>query len=230
MHDDARRNDDCGAVEGLLPLFGMELLSGEERARVVEHLAPCGSCTARVRGFADVGDALLLLAPQVEPPLGLDVRVLEAIDRDRVSPNVSVRPHRRSVRTMRLPKVGAALVAVALIVGFGLGRLVDRPASPVVVTHPLVLSSDVPYGSNGGSITLAGGDTPWMVVSVAHLGYTGDVTCVVTLANGSKARLGRFWIADGDGSWSTRLPVRAAEVKYAKILTSSGALLAAASV
>lgn len=235
MREDSRNGGGCEEILGMLPLFGMELLSGEERARVVEHLPHCSSCATRARSYAEIGDSLLLLAPSVEPPLGLDVRVLDAIASEpspRVEPHPGTTPRRHRRLTSRARRVGlsALVVASALLVGIGIGRTVDVPAAPKTVTHALLSGAVGTYATELGSITFANGSPPWMVVSASHLGYSGSVTCELSLRDGATVRLGHFWISGGSGSWSTTLPVGIGGVVRVRILSNHGAILASASV
>ncbi|MGC8480115.1 MAG: zf-HC2 domain-containing protein [Acidimicrobiales bacterium] len=235
MREDSCNGGGCEEILGMLPLFGMELLSGDERARVVEHLPHCSSCATRARTYADIGDTLLLLAPSVEPPLGFDVRVLDAIASEpsrRMEPHPGAVPrrHRRSGSHARGVGLSALLVASALLVGIGIGRTVDAPVTPKTVTHAQLTGAVGTYAKELGSITFANGTPPWMVVSASHLGYSGSVTCELSLRDGATVRLGHFWISGGSGSWSTTLPVGVGSVVRVRILSDHGAILASASV
>ena len=57
--------------------FALGTLSGRRRAAVLDHLETCAHCNAEVESLADVTDKLLWLAPEAEPSLGFETRVIE---------------------------------------------------------------------------------------------------------------------------------------------------------
>jgi hypothetical protein len=57
--------------------FALGTLSGRSRALVLDHLETCAHCTAESEALADAADTLLWLAPEAEPPLGFETRVIE---------------------------------------------------------------------------------------------------------------------------------------------------------
>src|SRR5205807_10018654 len=91
----------CAEVAELAPELALGTLPGDQRASVLAHLDGCGRCRRLVKELADTADALLLLAPEVEPPAGFARRVARGL---------------RPARSSRWrPAVAAAVVA--LVVG-----------------------------------------------------------------------------------------------------------------
>ena len=69
----------CGTVEELAPELALGQLPGHERAAVLAHLAGCVGCRTLVEELSAVADSLLLLAPEDEPPVGFESRVVEQL-------------------------------------------------------------------------------------------------------------------------------------------------------
>src|SRR4051794_7116501 len=102
----------CVEVRTLCPEAALGLLSGSERADVLEHLDRCESCRELMHELSEVSDDLVLLAPNGEPPAGFEQRVLDRIGATR--------------RRRRWPIAIAALAAAVLaVVGFAVGRAGD---------------------------------------------------------------------------------------------------------
>src|SRR4051812_40612803 len=130
----------CEELHTIAPDIALDEVTGTERAAALAHLAGCESCRALVSELAGVADALLLLAPSVEPPPGFESRVL-----GRLAPAVVVR--RRPWAWV------AAAAAVAALVGGGVGYRIAQ------VTPARVLpAAGVLHGGDGaakGSVVLA---------------------------------------------------------------------------
>lgn len=97
----------CEEARALAPEFSLGSATGEERARVLHHLASCPDCRRFVSELAATADELLLLAPAAEPPAGFESRVLARLN-DRKRPGRWVR---RSL----------GIAAVALLAGGAAG-------------------------------------------------------------------------------------------------------------
>lgn len=70
----------CEEARALAPELSLGNATGEERARVLHHLASCPDCRRLVSELAAVADELLLLAPAHEPPAGFESRVLARLE------------------------------------------------------------------------------------------------------------------------------------------------------
>jgi hypothetical protein len=69
----------CTNVRPQLPELALGTLTGEERARTLEHVATCPACRQELAWLSDVGDELLRLAPTAQPPVGFETRALERL-------------------------------------------------------------------------------------------------------------------------------------------------------
>jgi hypothetical protein len=131
---------ECSRLYDLAPELALGLLDGAERAEVLAHLERCAKCHADVASLTELGEQLLLLAPQVPPPAGFETRVLARLapgpalaadvgdpgDRPRHLPSTTIRPHGRRPRRFprRLQMGVAAVAAVTLLVVAFVGLLV----------------------------------------------------------------------------------------------------------
>ena len=104
----------CARFDESLEELALGHVDEPERSLLLGHAASCVACRARLETTAAVGDRLLPLAPQHEPPAGFETRVLAQLA------SVERAPARRS--RWWLP----ALAAAALVLGAILGGVVGR--------------------------------------------------------------------------------------------------------
>lgn len=209
--------DECASYRAELVEFALGTLTGRARARMIEHLATCGPCGDEVASWSDVGDALLVLAPAIEPPIGFEERLLERhFDAPRT-------PRRRHAWR---PGLGAAVVVSVLVVlgavlGSGLSERAARTAPPLtarLTSHGRVL----------GQVFLTRGDPSWLSMSIDDRHWSGTAWCSVRLANGHVEPLGRFSVVNGVGAWSAQIHAGAARVTAATVSDNYGDVLATA--
>src|SRR6185436_4373450 len=104
----------CPEVREVAPDFAFGILDGEARADVLLHLDQCPTCQRYVSELSETADALVLLAPEAEPPPGFERRTLDRI----------VESSRR--RRWRMTKVAAVTAAAAVILSVVTVRIVDQ--------------------------------------------------------------------------------------------------------
>jgi hypothetical protein len=190
----------CVDVRGLIPEAALELLSGTERAEVLDHLDGCESCRELMHDLSEVADDLVLLAPNGEPPSGFEQRVLARI--------VPVRPRRR-----RAVVAGAIAAAVLAVVAFAAGRAVSSTSSVREV------AMRAPSGEVVGDAYLHGGDPTWVFVAVP--GWSNNSTAYrlrVTYLDGTTSEI------KGSGSWGTVLPGDPEQVRELAVIGDDGSV------
>ena len=69
----------CEEARELAAELALDVLPGDERARVLEHLAGCTSCQAVVDELSLAADGLLLALPEADPPPGFAERTVAAM-------------------------------------------------------------------------------------------------------------------------------------------------------
>jgi hypothetical protein len=215
----------CVDVEGSLAELTLGILPGDERALVLAHLDGCKRCQAEAERLTLTADTLLQLAPEVEPPVGFEVRLFERLG---VWPDTEVNVARRRISATldRLSNRGRALLAAAAValgiaLGFGGGW----------VANPGTSLASPPYDHSGtaatasllsddravGTVSTFSGTPGWMLMTVHGENVSGWVTCEVTLKDGKQVVVGRFRLDQGYGAWSARLPVSAQEIRSARV-------------
>ncbi len=182
----------CGQLRDVAPELALGVLGGAERAEAIIHVNGCARCQALVNELAEAADALPLLAPEIEPPVGFEQRVLS-----------SGRAHRRrSVR--RLVSAVAVAAAAAAILSVTIVRVVeagsDTPRATAPAAKPtavkMVSASALPAGwayvTNKHSIAIA----------VDYGVTSGSYHVAVQPRAGSTVTIGTMAVVDGRGSWT----------------------------
>ncbi len=215
------RSIECEAINDDLIEFALGTLTGRDRSRVLDHLETCGHCNAEVESLADVADKLLWLAPEAEPTLGFESRVIERFRGSEV--------HRRVARR-RVVSVLAAAALLLAVLGVSVDALVNdggasgQPSATIRPTTGRLMSD----GQVLGDVTISTGNPSWMIMDVDAGKLSGEVWCQVTLTNGRRETVGRFTITDGYGSWVAPLNTVARNVRSARIVNKNDTVLAAA--
>lgn len=214
----------CAPFQELLPELALGILDGRERAGALAHVATCPSCAAELEALSQAADAVVGAAPELEPPVGFEVRVLDAM-------HAGFRDRSRSRRRRRA--LAAAFAALLLLAGVGIGALVERPSAPA---PSATLAADVSYApfSAGGrplgaALAYGGGATSWMFVAIDHIRISGPIGCMVETSSGATVDLGEFWLDGGSGTWSVRLPVATSALRRAVLTDGHGRVVASAS-
>lgn len=213
----------CAEVRPELAELALGVLSGRERAAVLAHVDSCPDCEAELDQLSGLADQVLEVAPDAEPPVGFETAFFDRL-RAEAAP-----ARRRALRPTGRPAwLAAAAVVVAL--AFAGGWLTDRAVTggpgPSSAVAPSVTTADL-VGARGpvGTVTAVAGSPGWLVMKVDAAAGSGEVACEVTVADGATVHLGTFWLSAGYGQWSARLPVPASELRTARVVTASGAVI-----
>jgi hypothetical protein len=190
----------CADARERAPELALGILGGAERAEVVLHVNGCARCQAHVAELTEVADVLPQLAPEIEPPIGFESRVLRNLGADE-----------RRTRRRWLAAV-AAVAAAAIIVSITIIRVVESNDSTTVAASPpstsIVRSVPVSVVMRGGAADLSAG---WAYVSNRHgvavaLDYaaptSGVYTVMVRAHDGDEVSLGAMHVETGRGSWT----------------------------
>jgi hypothetical protein len=184
----------CAEAREVAPELALGVLGGAERAEALQHIDQCGPCRAVVAELTDAADALPLLAPEAEPPLGFERRMLARFGSAR----------RRTVR--RWITVVAATAAAAAIVSIVVVRVAERDDVPEVSEQAVSDVRSVPMiGGDGtpvGWAFVSDGRPAAMGVSVAYGLDAGRYTIEMQLASGRSLEVGGLNVVDGHGVWS----------------------------
>lgn len=219
----------CDGYQDELAELALGALTGRIRAEVLAHVEACPRCAEEMEELSRTADLLLQVAPEVEPPAGFEVRLLERLGEPR---QTAARPRRRIRQRLRTTRARAVLVAASTVAiagaGAGIGLTVASASAPAPapVLQATLLATD---GHTAvGRVVASPGSPPWlfMVVKPGHL--SGRVTCRVGLADGRWVTVGTFSLAEGYGSWSARLWVSVPSLRTAELVSPQGVVVAMA--
>lgn len=203
----------CSEVEQEATEYALGILPPEERRAVKAHLLSCRSCRDQVEEIREVGDRLVDLLPDAEPPLGLDHRILEHL--------AGAPPGRRR---RLLPVVAAAAAIIVAALTFAAVEVTGGHGS-----HPAELTATVHEAARDVGVIDVGGNPAWLTMTIRHLDATGTVTCQLVRRDGTTLTVGAFQIVNGSGSWGAPVPAGATQLAGARIVSSSGIPIASAS-
>ena len=214
----------CEQVHELAAELALGTLPGPERADVLGHLEHCAECQRLVEELADAADALLLLAPEVEPPAGFTGRVLGGLD----------------VPTTRRRRLGVAVLGAAaalfLAVGVGMAIVVshgttNRPRTSFALGTPGVVMASftpAPGEQTEGQVFSYAGRPSWVFMTVHDDGSSDTYRCQLELADGHRVEVGSFGLHDGAGSWGRTLALDVHHLRAVRLLDEHGATAATA--
>ena len=221
MNFDHENSNVCEEISSDLSEFALGSLTGRSRTLVLEHLSSCAQCQRELESLAVVADALLELAPVVEPPLGFEQRLVEKY-RAHV-------PRQRAHRSLRLASLAAAAV-ILLALGFVIGDAAithrSTPASNQIA--PPVTAQLTSQGRILGHVFVSGAHPAWIYMTFDEGKWSGTAWCSVTLKNGRVKDLGSFSLTNGYGAWDASVNVAANQVATAQVTDASGHVLATA--
>ncbi|HEY3671551.1 MAG TPA: zf-HC2 domain-containing protein [Acidimicrobiia bacterium] len=197
----------CAQVRELAPELALGILSGAERAEVVLHVNGCARCQAYVAELTEAADAIPQLAPEAEPPVGFEARVLQRLDAG------ERRTRRRWIAAV------AAVAAAAMIVSITVVRVIEsndstsarQEATPITpapkpVAVPMQLTA-APLPAGWAYVS----DGHGVAVSVSYGMESGGYTVQVKSPSGRAENIGTMTVSDNHGSWTGRSsrPIRA---------------------
>lgn len=202
----------CAAVEELASELALGILPGDQRSQVLAHLDGCAACRRLVKELSDAGDALLWLAPEIEPPPGFARRVTKGL-----RPGAGV----GFGRGRRLRWVATA-AGVAFVVGLAVGLLPGRLSGGGTV--PVRTAAFVTRGSESltGEVYARSSHPSWVFMTVTDGSSSGTYTCMLVLADGRRLPIGSFPVRSGSGSWGRSVDVAVGDIRTVVLLDASG--------
>jgi hypothetical protein len=222
----------CGHFEDDLAGLATGTLTGRPRSEVLEHLQSCPACAAELDALSLTIDALMTLAPDVEPPAGFADRTIARMKEEAPALGADSLTERGGSRERSRPghlRLARPLLvaAAALLVGVGIGMAAstNKPPGASTTTAVRVASLHSTDGTRGEAV-LTSGHPGLLMVSVDYTEPWSRVTCQVTLSNGHRRVVGRYAMSSGYASWAIRLPVSATSVRSVQLLDTKGATVA----
>jgi hypothetical protein len=240
----------CDEHTDNLAELALGILTGRERAATLAHVEACPRCAEELEQLAHAADAVVRVAPELEPTVGFEVRLFnrmgltEAPPMTESTPDLAFLPatpgrHGATVRWISSrPRwaMAAAAAVIALAIGLsigwntGSGRHGTQQAGGHPVGAEVATAALVANGSTVGNVNTYGGSKPWMIVTLADSWSDGKVTCEVVTTNGVTHKVGSFTAKDGYGAWGAPLRVAPQDIQKAEVVSSNGTVIATASL
>jgi hypothetical protein len=201
----------CEETRQLAAELALGIADGEERARALRHLAACPDCRRELAELSEVADELLMIAPEQEPPVGFESRVLARVQ---PAPHPAARRTRRWRRPLALLAPAAAAAALAVTITLGATgddrRLADHYRATLATAHgsyfeaaPLRAPADMPAG-----VVYAYRGTPsWIFVAVDRPYRSTAYTVELAMTSGQRVALPSLRLDRRTGSAGQALPV-----------------------
>jgi len=218
--------EECELIQDELAEFALGTLFGRRRSEVLQHIGSCPMCSATLNHLSTVADAMLQLAPRKDPPLGFELRLAERLQAMAPATSSVHRPRGFG----RVSMLAAASVLI-VVLGFSVGALATRQGGNRQAQSSSVVLASAHLTSQGhvvGLVMITAGRPAWMFMTVTTEGWTGGVTCQVTLAGGRVETVGVYRLSGGYGAWGAPLPSPAGGVRSARLLAPNGTVLASA--
>lgn len=206
----------CEATHEVTAELALGLATGEERAAAVRHVEGCAGCRREVRELGDLLDGLMLLAPEREPPVGFESRVVTAVTQDRRRPRW---------RRILAYAVAAAVAAAATGVGAYVVTEQDRTVAAQFRTaleraggqYFGVEFLDEVGGERAGHVFVYRGDPSWAFV-VPSAEVSGRFHVEVITREGPTLSAGTIEVAADEGGAGLVLPVDLAAVERIRLV------------
>jgi hypothetical protein len=241
----------CAEFADAAAELALGVLTGRERAQALAHLDRCEACRENVRQLTVTGEELVGLLPAIEPPAGFETRVMErlGLGTPALAPARQLSPARRfgqkladwigggwtgrggvsRPRRILAAAATAAAVIVAGLGGWGLHAGTSSPAASPLSSAAFVTASH----QTAGQVYFYDGSHRWLYMSV-NIGSAsgavdnGTVICQVEGPDGHLTTVGSFQLTGGYGYWGSPDPVTNGPLTGARLVTTTGTVLATA--
>jgi hypothetical protein len=229
MNDDLRDTGAHGCQDYAADLSELALgvLTGRERVRALSHVESCPHCAEELEQLSRAADAVVHVAPEVEPPLGFEVRLFERM-------GVADVPRRKRRRAPRWVPAALAAAAAAVALAVGLTLALSSPTPPAQnaagPARHVAIATLSENGVSVGRVVTHGGTDPWMSMMLADSSARGTVDCVVVTKDGVTHWVGSFTAKNGYGAWLAPLRVQPKDLRSAQVVSPSGTVIATATL
>ena len=206
--------DDCATMREMAPELALGVLVGAERGEALAHLAGCAECRHLVDELSEAADALLLLAPEAEPSLGFESRVLAQVAHDK--------PRRRPWRWI------ATAAAAALLAAAATGIVVHQFDGRSGDVHLRAAELFAATGKDTGDVYVMTGRPAWVFMSVTSEQTGRSYVCELDFADGHVVRAGKFTVADREGWWGIAVKTGVDDLRSVRLFATDGTTIASA--
>jgi len=207
-------------VRELLPEVALGIASGRDRARALEHIAGCLDCRTDLEELSGIADELLFLAPVQQPSVGFEPRAIESM-------SAGGRPA-RSRFSIRQLLAAATLGLFAALVALGFEYATSREDREFAGFYRRALEHahgsyfgalelHDPDGDPAGLVFAYEGEPSWIFVVVDAAEGSGSYRIELQTDEGASLALGETTLADGRGSFGTRVAISLMNVASVRV-------------
>lgn len=212
----------CEETRRLAPELALGIADGADRARALEHLADCADCRRAVGALSEVADELLMLAPEREPPVGFESRVLARLAP--APPPQRVRSRRRLLAVLA-PAAAAGALATGLMLGITNDdrRLADQYRATLAEAHGSYFEAArlrAPAGTRAGLVYGYRGNPSWIYVAVDPSYRSTTYTAELVTMSGRRVPLPRLRLDPRTGSGGQAIPADLRDVATVRLVGS----------
>jgi predicted anti-sigma-YlaC factor YlaD len=210
----------CDEIRALTSELALGIADGEDRARVLEHVRDCAECREELERFSVLADELLVLAPEHEPPIGFELRTLDALQ-----------PPARRRRSWRWPALVVASAALAAFLSVGGVLVATRDERHLAAQYRATLEqahgssfTAVPLrnaaGAAAGTLFVYRGSPSWIFGTLPSASASDVTRAQIVTRDDRRVPLSAFHLTSW--SWGGALPVNAASVAAVHLLDARG--------
>ena len=212
----------CEEMRDLAPELALGIATAEERALALKHLTRCTECREYLEDLSTIADDLMLLAPDREPSVGFESRVMGSFVPE---------PKGRS-----WGRATALVAAAALIAGLAAGGvyLSGSPARSAAQRYQRALASGNGKEFSAATLTDARlnkagqafyyrGRPSWVFVTVSEAEpVSGTYSVELVTKDGKGIQLGSITYTNGRGSWGRAVNLNVGDIKQLRCLDPRG--------
>jgi hypothetical protein len=214
----------CEHTDRLAAELALGIADGAERAAALRHVAGCPECRRAVRELSEVADELLLLAPEHEPPVGFESRVLA-----RLEPPPKRRVRRRTrLFTVLAPAAAAAALAAGIVLGATRDdvRLADHYRDTLATAHGSYFEA-ARLQPSAGVVYAYRGAPSWIFVYVDPAHRSRPYRVELTMTSGRRMPLPSLRLDRATGSAGSAIPYDVHDIAAVRLIGAGGDVLEA---
>lgn len=205
-------NVNCDMFDNEADELALDLVAEPRRSQLLTHAAGCARCQSLLDGLGTVGDRLLLMAPEIEPPARFESR---AIARMGIDPDT-----RSSRRLVTWTRAAALIIAVTLGVAAGWALHSDRSSAPDAA--PLINTDQ----EQVGTVRLVAEPRPHVLVTIAAPRPGNGVrTCELQRPDGTWVAVGSWTIDEiQSGVWAVGIDPALLDATAMRVTAEDGSV------
>lgn len=210
--------NDCRDVRPLLPELAAGAAAGDDRSRALDHVAGCAVCREELAELTKTADAVLLLAPSTEPPVGFESRVLA-----RLGGRDGTRIRRRRATLALAAALLTAVLSGAIFEQWRSvddRRLADQYRETLAVANgryfkaaPITSADAQP----AGTVFLYQGNPSWVLITITAAPADGPYGVLVIDTSGGAHLIGTCQVTGHTVTAGYQLPLPVAQIRQVRL-------------